>query len=111
MVRSLSKSETAAEGSRFAGIADQLREYVDGVLAGEPDLLRGEELQQVITDVIRLYVIASDLSQGADDWTFDANEVAPTDVVRFVHALMKSQDLNPFDLALWFSRLEAAQHS
>ena len=34
----------------------------------------------------------------------DARDTTPTDAVALATAALRSHDLNPFDLALWFSR-------
>lgn len=94
----------AQEQREFGDIAKDLREFVEQLIGGREATITGAELQSAIADVTRLYSSCSDAG-GHGDVNFASTDMTTTDVVRFVCALMRSQDLNPFDLALWFSRI------
>ncbi|MBE9375818.1 hypothetical protein IQ251_15310 [Saccharopolyspora sp. HNM0983] len=80
---------------------------IDRALArGGVSELPADELQRLVGAVVRLYAAAN---EGAEREVPPVDErVATTDAVVLASALLKAQDLNPFDLALWFSRGRAA---
>lgn len=85
------------------GLADE----VDRVLArGGVRELPAQDLQRLVSAVVRLYAAAN---EGSEQEVPAVDEqVATTDSVVLATALLKAQDLNPFDLALWFSRSRVA---
>lgn len=85
------------------GLADE----IDRVLArGGVQELPAEDLQRLVSAVVRLYAAAN---EGAEQEVSPVDgRVATTDAVVLATALLKAQDLNPFDLALWFSRSRVA---
>lgn len=88
-------------------LSRQVAEQVDRAIGGGSVAeLPPEDLRRLVSSVVRLYAVAN---EGA------AEEIAPleggvgtTEAVVLATALLKAQDLNPFDLALWFSRSRVA---
>ena len=65
-----------------------------------------EDLRALVSATTRLYATAN---EGADHASAPlADNVATTEAVVLATALLKAHDLNPFDLALWFSRSRTA---
>ena len=61
---------------------------------------------ELLTPLVKLYAAACEAA--GREITPVTQEATPTEVVMLACALLRAQDLNPFDLALWFSR---ATHS
>jgi hypothetical protein len=57
---------------------------------------------EIFTPLAKLY--ASACETAGHEITPVTKEATPTEVVMLACALLRVQDLNPFDLALWFSR-------
>ena len=72
----------------------------------EQSVERGElspdAVRAVVTAATRLYARVSDQA-GAAPPPLD-RDVSTTDALTLACALLRSQDLTPFDMALWFSR-------
>ena len=82
-------------------------ETVSGVVAGleqlvESATLSPEQVRAVVSAATRLYAAAS--SRAGQELTPVGPEVATTDAVMLACALVRSQDLTPFEMAVWFSR-------
>ena len=68
----------------------------DGALAAlDPSTAR-----RLVSTAARCWAVAAE--EGAEPP--DARDTTPTDAVALASAALRSHDLNPFDLALWFSR-------
>jgi hypothetical protein len=67
-------------------------------------LLNWESLPfaELFTPLARLYAVACETA--GQEIIPVRKEATPTEVVMLACALLRAQDLNPFDLALWFSR-------
>jgi hypothetical protein len=65
-----------------------------------------EQVQQALSAVVRLYAAACEAT-GIDLAPLEP-DVSTTDAVVMACAMLKARDLNPFDLALWFSRTRVA---
>jgi hypothetical protein len=95
---SVSPSERAA---RITALVDELGPEVDAglgdgaVAALDPDVAR-----RLLAVAARLYAVAAE--EGARPPT--GTDLTPTESVVLATAALKAHDLNPFDLALWFSR-------
>jgi hypothetical protein len=76
-------------------------------LPAEPEaVLSDEQLRRLLSAAIRLYAA---VSEGAAEDIVPINaDVSTTDAVVLACALLKAHELNPFDLALWFSRTRVA---
>ena len=68
----------------------------DGALAAlDPGTAR-----RLVSAAARCWAVAAE--EGAEPP--DGRDTTPTDAVALATAALRSHDLNPFDLALWFSR-------
>ena len=72
-------------------------------LAGRTDLSE-DEVRAIVSAVTRLYANAS--TQAGRELPPLTADVATTDAITLACALLRSQDLTPFDMAMWFSRGE-----
>ncbi|GAA4877863.1 hypothetical protein [Actinomycetospora straminea] len=94
----MSRSERAG---RITGLVDQLTAEVDAglgdgaIAALDPDVAR-----RLFAVAGRLYAVAAE--EGAHPPA--STDLTPTESVVLATAALRAHDLNPFDLALWFSR-------
>lgn len=93
--------------SELGQLCQQLSQQVDKTIRdGQAVDLPAEDLRALVSATVRLYGTAN---EGADEATPPLQEnVATTEAVVLATALLKAQELNPFDLALWFSRSRTA---
>lgn len=96
----MSSSEFAALTRRLGDCAQQIR------AGGTAAQLAPEDLRRLVTAAVQLYAAANE--GGSEDTHPLEPGVATTDAVVLASALLKAEDLNPFDLALWFNRGRAA---
>lgn len=76
------------------------------IKGGQAAQVPPEQLRTLVSTAVRLYAAAT---EGAEqDVPPIDGEVSTTDVVVMACALLKAENLNPFDLALWFSRSRVA---
>ena len=91
----------------FNALSEQVAEQVDELIGdGRVAELPAEDLRRLVSSVVRLYAVANEGASEASSPLED--NVGTTEAVVLATALLKSQDLNPFDLALWFSRSRVA---
>jgi len=112
----MSPSEPSSAGPSSAGpvvdlaqLASQLERLAAGALPTEPGPaaeVSEQDLRRLLSAAIRLYAAVSE--QAARDIVPIDAEVSTTDAVVLACALLKARELNPFDLALWFSRTRTA---
>jgi hypothetical protein len=98
-----------AELADVAELAGQLERLAARARALPPEPAAGvteQDLRRLLSAAIRLYAAVSE--QAAQDIVPIDAEVSTTDAVVLACALLKARDLNPFDLALWFSRSRTA---
>ena len=79
--------------SEAATALEQLAEHND---------LSEDEVRAILSAATRLYANAS--AQAGRELTPLAADVSTTDAVTLACALIRSQDLTPFDMAMWFGR-------
>lgn len=98
---SVSSSESATR--TMADLAAALDRRVDAALAGSDGPLETDEesVRRIVTAAARLYARYCETAGPIDPLRPD---VSPTEAVELACGLLRSRDLNPFDLALWFSR-------
>ncbi len=97
----------ALSPSEFGELCRRVRDGADGLLrtGGVADV-PAEDLRALVSAATRMYATAN---EGAEEATAPLEDgVSTTEAVVLVTALLKAQDLNPFDLALWFSRSRTA---
>lgn len=89
--------------SELRHIAGRLREILENHISGRQHLSAGEvPFPEILTPLVRLY---GSVCEATGKETVPVTpEATPTEVVMMACALLRAQDLNPFDLALWFSR-------
>lgn len=87
--------------TRIAGLVDELGTEIDAglgdgaIAALDPDVAR-----RLVAVAGRLHAVAAE--EGAHPPT--GTDLTPTESVVLATAALRAHDLNPFDLALWFSR-------
>ena len=95
-----------SRSERLRTLVDELAGEVDGAMGdgGIAALVREDPdaPRRLLAVAARAYTVA--LEVGATG--LHATDLAPTDAVVTATAALKAHDLNPFDLALWFSRRE-----
>ena len=100
-----------------AALADQLERLTalvtepatapNAAMSTEPGaVIPDEQLRRLLSATIRLYAAVSE--RAAEDIVPINADVSTTDAVVLACALLKAHELNPFDLALWFSRTRVA---
>ena len=70
-------------------------------LAKATDLTE-DEVRAIVSAATRLYANAS--AQAGRELPPLTSDVATTEAITLACALLRSQDLTPFDMAMWFSR-------
>lgn len=70
-------------------------------LAGRTDLTE-DEVRAIVSAATRLYANAS--AQAGRELPPLSSDVATTDAIMLACALLRSQDLTPFEMAMWFSK-------
>lgn len=70
-------------------------------LADRTDLTE-DEVRAIVSAATRLYAHAS--AQAGRELPPLTPDVTTTDAITLACALLRSQDLTPFDMAMWFSR-------
>ena len=96
----MSPSEQAA---KLSGILTELRAEIErtkqaGELAGVP----GHEVTNLLTGAVKFYAAFAE-EVDSDVAAIDST-VSTTEAMMVACALLRAQHMNPFDLALWFSR-------
>jgi hypothetical protein len=81
-------------------VATELERLSDRLLAAG-DAPSEESLNRIVTAAARLHARFTESVGAVDPLRHD---VSPTEAVDLACGVLRSRDLNPFDLALWFSR-------
>ena len=91
------------ETKDFTSITQDVEEYVHSVLHDSSGLeIQVQDLRALVSSVTQLYAACCENAGGE---ILPVNEtVSPTDAAILACALIRAYNLNPFDLALWFSR-------
>ena len=99
-MESMSASERAA---RLSALLGQLSEKIDETMqAGELAEVPGEDITALVSGAVKLY--ASAVEEAELDVPVIDGTVSTTEAMVVACALLRAHHLNPFDLALWFSR-------
>ena len=85
-----------AAGDNVSGVVASLEQLVDAAA------LSPEQVRAVVSAATRLYAAAS--SRAGEELPPVGPEVSTTDAVSLACALVRSQDLTPFEMAVWFAR-------
>jgi hypothetical protein len=100
--RSPENKDTREEGARFALLVNELRENVERAIEdGRAECVPAEDVTKLLTGAVKLYAAA--VEEGAREVAAIDGTVSTTEAVVVACALMRAHNLNPFDLALWFS--------
>lgn len=94
-----------SRSDRIAGLVAELAAEVDGGLSdrewgGAIPGLDPSVVRRLVGVTARAYAVAVD--EGTEPLRRD--DLTPTEAVVLASAALRAHDLNPFDLALWFSR-------
>ena len=92
---SSSEKTTAAASDSVSSVVAGLERLVDSAE------LSPEQVRALVSAVTRLYAAAS--SRAGGELPPVGPEVSTTDAVSLACALVRSQDLTPFEMAVWFS--------
>ena len=93
---SVSPSEEVRLNADTTGVVSQLEQLVE-----RPDL-SPEDVRAIVSAATRLYANAS--TQAGQELPPLTSDVSTTDAVTLACALIRSQDLTPFEMAMWFGR-------
>jgi len=96
----MSPSEEAEKlSSVVAGVRAQIEK---AVRAGELAAVRSEDVTSLATEAIKLY--AAYVEELESEIPPIDSTVSTTEAMVMACALLRAQQMNPFDLALWFQR-------
>ena len=99
-MESMSASEKAA---RLSVLLGQLSEQIDETMqAGEVEAVPRRDVTALVSGAVKLY--ASAVEEAELDVPVIDGTVSTTEAMVVACALLRAHHLNPFDLALWFSR-------
>jgi hypothetical protein len=102
----MSRSETeelTGTLDAISRLSTELEAQADALLAhGSSGALPDEVIRRLVTAAARLYTARSEATGVEANPLRD--DVGATEAVVLACALIRARDLNPFDLALWFSR-------
>jgi hypothetical protein len=102
-MESMSPSE---ESGKLSSLIPPLRIEIERVIQdGEAGTIAKENLTSLLSGAVKLYRVVSEEAESSSESIpiIDAS-VSTTDAMVVACALLRAQHLNPFDLALWFSR-------
>ena len=94
----MSRSERAERIDRL--VAELAAEVEAGFDDGAIAHLAPDTARRLVGTAGRCWAVAAEEEAAPPDGT----DLTPTDAVVLATAALRSNDLNPFDLALWFSR-------
>jgi hypothetical protein len=87
---------------RLSSLAAELHEQVERNLHdGEIDRVPPADITNLVTSAVKLYAAA--VEENTRDVPVIDGTVSTTEAIVMACALMRAHQLNPFDLALWFS--------
>ena len=91
-----SPTEVSTQGDDVAAVVTTLERLA------ETGALSPDQLRAVVSGATRLYVAAS--ARAGQELPPLTPEISTTDALTLACALVRSQDLTPFEMAVWFSR-------
>lgn len=84
-------------GADFVEVAER------ALSAGHPEQVPDADLERIMTAAIRLYAAKAEVAEQPPP-PVTAERVTPTDIVVTVSALIRTVDLNLWDVSMWFNR-------
>ncbi len=94
---------TSEKAARLSALVAQLSETIDEtVKAGEVADVPRPDVAALVSGAVKLYATSAEEAES-DVPVIDAT-VSTTEAMVVACALLRAHHLNPFDLALWFSR-------
>jgi hypothetical protein len=91
------------EAAKLSGLLADLREQIERTtVAGELAGVAREDVTSLVTEAVKLY--AAFAEELESDVPAIDSSVSTTEAMVVACALLRAQHMNPFDLALWFSR-------
>lgn len=90
----------------FADIAAQLHAFVRHLSAGGSATVNSDALSRAVGDLAKLYLACQEASGQIP--ALSPDDVSSTEAVALIAGLMRAQNLNTFDLALWLSRAQSS---
>ena len=92
----MSRSDAEVQKADAAALAAQIDQLADR------EDLSPDDVQAIISAATRLYANAS--SRAGRELPPLAPDISTTDALTLSCALLRSQDLTPFEMAMWFGR-------
>ena len=94
------------EAARLSALLVTLREQIERTTeAGEIASVPATDVTNLVSGAVKLYAAAvEDAEPGAKAIPVIDGTVSTTEAMVMACALLRAHHLNPFDLALWFSR-------
>ena|SRR5690242_5553650 len=94
---------TSEKAARLSALVAQLSETIEEtVKAGEVAEVPQEDVTVLVSGAVKLYATSAEETESQAP-VIDAT-VSTTEAMVVACALLRAHNLNPFDLALWFSR-------
>lgn len=89
----------------FGDIAEQLHTFVQALMRGRVATVSGPALSQAIGDLAKLHLACQEAAPGRVV-ELSGDDITGSEAVALIANLMRAQNLNTFDLALWLSRVQ-----
>jgi hypothetical protein len=100
---------TSEKAARLSALLAQLSERIDEIVkAGEAADVPREDVTALVSGAVKLY--ATSVEEAEADVPVIDSTVSTTEAMVVACALLRAHHLNPFDLALWFSRTAGGSH-
>jgi hypothetical protein len=93
-------ADTAAGGSGNDQDVSRLVATLEQL--AEAGTLSAEQVRAVVSAAVRLYATTSE--RAGQELPPVTHDISTTDALTLACALVRSQDLTPFEMAVWFSR-------
>ncbi len=100
---------TSEKAARLSALVAQLNATIEEtVKAGEVADVPRPDVTALVSGAVKLYATSAEEAES-DVPVIDAT-VSTTEAMVVACALLRAHHLNPFDLALWFSRTAGSSH-